>query len=111
MKAQMPDVIVPPLPPVPPVLPPEPPERDDPAEPGGEPDWSDDELPPVVNQQDEHVLRIDAFELWTNEAGELQGTFHTVDGHTVMVHPHRDHYSLPLGFYDADMRPILDPYV
>ena len=48
MKAQMPDVIVPPRPPVPvpPVLPPDPPERDDPTE----PDWSDDELPPVVNR-------------------------------------------------------------
>ena len=52
MKAQMPDVIVPPPQPplpVPPVLPPEPPERDDPTEPDGEPDWSDDELPPVIN--------------------------------------------------------------
>ena len=51
----MPDVIVPPRPPVPvpPVLPPNPPERDDPTEPDGEPDWSDDELPPVVNSMDE----------------------------------------------------------
>ena len=56
MKAQMPDVIVPPRPPlpVPPVLPPEPLERDDPTEPDGEPDWSDDELPPVINSTSEH---------------------------------------------------------
>ena len=51
MKAQMPDVIVPPLPPVPPVLPPNPPERDTPErDDPAEPDWSDDELPPAVNR-------------------------------------------------------------
>lgn len=65
MKAQMPvpDVIVPPRPPVPvpPVLPPEPPERDDPTEPDGDPDWSDDELPPAVNRTPGHARdRIDA---------------------------------------------------
>lgn len=59
-RGQMPDVPVPPRPPMPapPVLPPTPPERDDPAEPDApdnDPDWGDDELPPVVNSTSEHT--------------------------------------------------------